>query len=302
MHFSPRSVVALLLLQLCSRSAAREPRKDAFGRCLKGTLSCLDPYESSLPREWAVSTPHEAGTGGRNATHAMLDTLMETISFAIERAHGGQPSVVLGDRMWWGMGTIGNKPSQAHGYFEAVRNEAHRRRPAALTLCEIGLNGGHSAVLFLEAAGRTAKLHMFDSGQLPYTSTAVKLVERLYPGQMSLLRGDSRVTTPKFADMHGRVCDVMSIDGNHGSGTVASDLEAARRMSRPGALLLIDDVPTHRDDNGRKGLEKAVNRGMLTGLHCSPDRLMVLPKVHRFAVEGAAKFVGHAWCRGRFAT
>jgi len=236
----------------------------------------------------------------KNATMSMLDTLMETISFAVEEAHGRNPRIILGDRTWWGMGMIGNKPHQSHAYFELVRSEA-RKQPAGLTICEVGLNGGHSAALFLEAAGRKSQVKMFDIGTLTYTRTALRLLQRLYPGQVEYIQGDSHATTLEFARTRGRVCDVMSIDGAHDAHHVARDLEAARRMSKTGALLLLDDMTTHRDDLGRAGVEAAAVNGRLAGLSCVPDRVIALPKTHRFANSGAAKYIAHAWCYARFA-
>ncbi len=214
--------LAWLSVALLPRAAGRAPRRDANGRCLKGTLDCLDAYESALPRAWQVATPPAIGAApdSPNASFALLDTLLETVSYAVEEIHGHRPAVILGDRTWWGMGTIGNKFEQAHSYFGLVRAEAERKAPAGLTICEVGLNAGHSAVVFLQAAGRAARLQMFDTGQLPYTSTALGLVRRLYPGQLQYIEGDSRQTTPRFAAERGRVCDVMSIDGAHGADTV----------------------------------------------------------------------------------
>ena len=39
----------------------------------------------------------------------------------------------------------------------------------------------------------------------------------------------------------------MSVDGNHLRAQVRSDLHLARRMSRPGGLLLLDDMITHKE-------------------------------------------------------
>ena len=183
----------LFVLVVASSSSLAKPSK----RCLKGTLDCLDPYESQLPRVWQVATP--PGVPG-NTTMAMLDSLLEMVSFAIEEKHDRRPAFILRDRVWWGMGMIGNKFAQAHGYFALVQAEARRKAPAGLTICEVGLNGGHSAVVFLQAAGRQSRLYMFDV-PMPYAKTAQKIIERLYPGQMKYLEGDSHVRTPRLTRM-----------------------------------------------------------------------------------------------------
>ena len=67
-------------------------------RCLSGRLDCLeeDPYEAALERRWEAAKPHprastSASGGGGAAAIAVLDTLMEAVSFAIEKIHGGEP-------------------------------------------------------------------------------------------------------------------------------------------------------------------------------------------------------------------
>ena len=331
----------------CKRIEAEHKHKRDANKCLKGTIDCLSGYELTLDREWQVSTRQPggaaasimgasaggevsggAGSGGATmekplmrrgvnsasvgqlaAQLSVLDTLMETVSFAIESIHQRQPATVLGDRSWWGMGTIGNKFLQAHGYYELVQKEARAkartrrgtRAAEGLIVCEVGLNAGHSAVLLLEAAGANASLVMFDLGGLTYTQTARQLVHRLYPGQMEYIEGDSRSTTPAFAQRRPQVCDVMSIDGNHAAGWVERDLRTAQAMSKPGALVLLDDMVTHRPDMGRPAVEEAERLGVLSGLRCTPDRVLSLPLMHRFDQGGQAKYVAHAWCHARFA-
>ena len=276
---------------------------EALPRCMKGTLACLSSREEALPHAWQVATPYVPQESSHaNATHALLDTLLETVSIAIEEAHQRQPEHILGDRTWWGMGMVGNKFTQANAYFQLVRDEALRLAPRPLTICEIGLNGGHSAVTFLEAAGRSASLQMFDLGKLPYTATALRLVHRLYPGQMTYWEGHSNLTVPKFAAKFGRRCDVMSIDGGHTARDVARDLRSTRYMSKRGALLLLDDMTALRSDLGRPVVEKAAAAGLITGLRCVADSTLAMPRAHRFSQHGAAKYIAHAWCHARFGT
>ena len=74
-----------------------------------------------------------------------------------------------------------------------------------------------------------------------------------------------------------------------------------RAISKPGALLLLDDMVTHRPDMGRPGIEAATRDGILRDLSCSPDTLAALPQAHRFANDGPAKLIALAWCHARFA-
>jgi len=71
------------------------------------------------------------------------------------------------------------------------------------------------------------------------------------------------------------------------------DLHAARHMSRPGALLVLDDMVTHRDDMRRPGVERFASSGGLTGLEnleCTPDLVMAIPEKHRFDYSRTVKY------------
>ena len=113
---------------------------------------------------------------------------------------------------------------------------------------------------------------------------------------------DPQVTLPKFIAEHGRVCDVMSIDGGHGKEVMGTDLAHAKRMAKNGALLLLDDMVTHREDMGRPVVEQAARAGELSGLQCSQDNVVVTPTRHRFATSGPMKMIPHAWCHARLAS
>jgi len=92
--------------------------------------------------------------------HELLDIVLEAIT-AFHAQHAG-PERWLRTRAWEGNSHIGNRPEQPHAYYDITRKLRRDRASRALTLCEVGFNGGHSAALFLSAAGRKVSRSFMD--------------------------------------------------------------------------------------------------------------------------------------------
>ena len=103
----------------------------------------------------------------------LLDALLESMTFAISERFQ-ESHDFLRTRAWYGNSHIGNRPKQARAYFDVAR----RLRPR--TICEIGFNGGHSAAIFLAAAGSRASMIAFDLQQFTYSSMATRLVQAIF--------------------------------------------------------------------------------------------------------------------------
>ena len=171
------------------------------------------------------------------------------------------------------------------------------------------MNGGHSAALFLQAAGRGGHLTMFDLGEWSYSRTAVRLIERLFPRQLEYVEGNSHTTLPQYVERHGATCDVFSVDGGHGAIAVLDNLASAHAASRARSLVLLDDMTTHRADMGRPLVDAAAKAGLLSELSCTPDVLLAVPRTHRFLMTNASdaygtpkafRMIAHAYCHARF--
>ena len=118
------------------------------------------------------------------------------------------------------------------------------RPPSAPTrqICEIGVNAGHSSLLWLLAAPNASVL-AFDIATHHCVEHAGAWLKRRFPARYSLIAGDSLVSVPAFHAAHPDViCDVWFIDGGHSHSIAAADFAAARAMAAPGALVLFDDV------------------------------------------------------------
>ena len=82
-------------------------------------------------------------------------------------------------RAWWNnMGHVGQVGEQAD-MLRARVTQVERTFGEGATICEVGLNAGHSAILFL--SGLRTHLIEFDKLDLPYSTASRALLEALYP-------------------------------------------------------------------------------------------------------------------------
>jgi len=74
------------------------------------------------------------------------------------------------------------------------------------------------------------------------------LIDELFPGRHELIKGDSCVTVPAFADANpDRRFDLIYIDGCHDYEVAMADIENCRRLSAPGSIVLMDDLEPDHD-------------------------------------------------------
>jgi predicted O-methyltransferase YrrM len=229
----------------------------------------------------------------------MLEAMMELISHHIESKHRSEHlgegwKGFMKDRTWEGNSHIGVKVPQLLDYVAEIQKFAFfLSRP--FCICEVGLNGGHSAAAFLTAAGKETKFISFDIGNVgpvTYYDTVVSMLERVFPEQIEFIKGDSKETIPAFATQRGRVCDVISVDGDHSEEGAVMDLLAATTIARPGALLLMDDVNLA---GPKVALQQVLNQGLMTKRRCVDETLLRVPREHRRS-PGPARFMKQGWC------
>ncbi|KAL1518571.1 hypothetical protein AB1Y20_002859 [Prymnesium parvum] len=151
---------------------------------------------------------------------------------AIVRTHGTPDDAVVRR-----LQSVAAWPAQAEYYAAAAR------RPGVSTICEVGFNAGHSAVVLLEA-NPTARLEAFDTFNLPHSAATLAYVQRRFPGRVSAHKGLSRLTVP--AARLRAPCDLVIIDGRHEFEFVLEDFVNFRAHVTPRSLFLFDDVCKHR--------------------------------------------------------
>ena len=114
-------------------------------------------------------------------------------------------------------------------------------------LCEIGFNGGHSALLFL--LGRDTKpldFTVFDIGHHTYVKPCLSYIQSRFPhSRFEYVEGDSTATMPAWLERNPSLVgtyDVVHVDGGHSDHCVTNDMRNADRLVRVGGLLIVDDT------------------------------------------------------------
>ncbi|XVV01176.1 O-methyltransferase [Actinosynnema sp. CA-248983] len=112
------------------------------------------------------------------------------------------------------------------------------RASGARTIAEIGFNIGFSSIAFLESAP-DARVVSFELDQRRSVALAKEFVDVRYPGRHELVVGDSTGTVPAYS---GARPDLVFVDGGHTFEIAYADIVNARRLARPGAVVVVDDV------------------------------------------------------------
>ena len=110
------------------------------------------------------------------------------------------------------------------------------------SMLEIGVNGGHSALISLMA---NPKLHPFsvDICSHRYTVLATEYLKTRFGRRFHFRAGDSREVLPSLALERSRLTfDLIHVDGGHTPGIAIADLNNAIRMAAPNASLIMDDI------------------------------------------------------------
>ena len=114
-----------------------------------------------------------------------------------------------------------------------------RRRHRML---EIGLNGGHSALICL-LANPTLHLFAVDICVHAYTAQAANHLKTRFGRRFHFFPGDSREVMPRLAiDRSNLQFDLLHIDGGHAPALAMADMSNALRMAQRGADFIVDDA------------------------------------------------------------
>jgi len=109
------------------------------------------------------------------------------------------------------------------------------------TVCEIGFNTGHSALMWLIGGAETVV--SFDICRHPYTMRAAEKLNTQYPGRIHLIPGNSTETVPRYAQSPKAArCDVVFVDGDHNWDMPLVDLKQLQQLSHEKTLVIMDDT------------------------------------------------------------
>ena len=202
------------------------------------------------------------------AMEGLTHHVMETFNAANHPDEIRQSHSFLKTRAWESNSHIGNRPLQATFYYDWIRSIEN-----VTQVCEIGMNGGHSAFIFL--AGLHSRqipwvnLAMFDLATFEYSEIVEKYIKVLYPGMFTMYVGNSRDTVPRWIDdnvENGLHCDIFSVDGDHTYEGALIDIRNAAKATKKGGYIILDDM--NPENLTRKAFDEVVRGGILEEPKC----------------------------------
>ena len=239
----------------------------------------LLPPRSELPEHVLKAHLAQVRRATEMGGEAGLQLLMEQAT-AVANRYGAN----------WALGHIGQVSKEIRTFWKLL----HKARPRQewRTVCEVGMNAGHSAMLWL--LGTDAQLIEFDLGDLGtmnYSRGCRTFLERAFPGRVSFRLGRSLDTLPRFVDEvargEQRPCDLWFVDGWHNGVTPRKDLEYAINASADGAWVVADDC-TRRFPDVLKAYLRLVQWGKIS--NCSKEGVTLGPPAGQ-----------KGWCMGQVA-
>jgi len=106
---------------------------------------------------------------------------------------------------------------------------------------EIGFNAGHSSVIFLEN-NNNINITSFDIDEHDYIHVGKKYIDANYPGQHTLIIGNSIQSVPNFINKNNITFDLIFIDGGHDYNVARVDLENCKKLSHANTIVIMDDT------------------------------------------------------------
>ena len=227
---------------------------------------------------------------------------MEGLTVHVMRDHkdANRRYEFLKNRAWAGNSHIGNRDKQATYYYDWIKSSD--LGIDVQHVCEIGMNGGHSAFIMLAALStgkkdKDSNLTMFDLGEWFYSKDVASYLEAVYPRRFQVYYGDSTKIVPEWMSRtQKKKCDVFSVDGNHSYGGTKADILNAAKASRKGGKIILDDMDVGKGP--RKAFDELIQNGVLENPRCASADILV-GYDDRYDTKNS-RFMQLLWCTATF--
>ena len=192
----------------------------------------------------ALPAPKESGDAVDLAAASFAGQSTEQRGEVRRAIHAAQTAVAA--KFGIKMGNTGESALQTEGLADLVERYSPGSGTGATTLCEVGVNVGHSAATLVTASGASEYIGFDYGAPTPAHVRAGldQLAKALPHLRVTLELGDSTATLPAFfASNSSVVCDVWHIDGGHDGLFPEKDFQNARSFARPDGqtLVIFDD-------------------------------------------------------------
>ena len=236
----------------------------------KCCIQCTFPANTCCLQCKDVSTPRE---------HELLMASMEGLTVHVMKDHKDNENNIwfMKNRAWAGNSHIGNRDKQATYYYDWIKSS--NLGIDVEHVCEIGMNGGHSAFIMLAALSTGKKeddpnLTMFDFGQYSYSKDVASYLKAVYPRRFQVYYGDSTKIVPEWiSKTQKEKCDVFSVDGDHSYQGAKADILNAAKASRKGGKIILDDMDVGKGP--RKAFDEFIQSGVLENPRCVSADVLV---------------------------
>lgn len=230
-----------------------------------------------------------AGRAGDDALFAAIDSKFEFLNAFTALRHPtyakglwGIANKIKGDQHCYGT-------SKTRFIFDELRSRIASGAGLKIkTICELGFNAGHSALLFLDIVPE-ATLMEFDLGDTPWAAHNQALLKEAYGDRFQYILGDSTNTIPAYAAEIAAGtrprCDVLFVDGQKDEGPRRRDVENMVKISHADTLVFGDEGNTVECVGGQVEPTHALCSNGVNGLFDDTSRAW-----NKLVREGFLKF------------
>jgi predicted O-methyltransferase YrrM len=109
------------------------------------------------------------------------------------------------------------------------------------SICEIGVNAGHSLLLMV-SVNPSADYLIFDLGGHSYTRPCVEYIKSQYPStKITEVYGDTKITLRNYLAKNKTKFDMIHVDGGHDTHTVVNDFIYTEKLLKSKGVVVFDD-------------------------------------------------------------
>ncbi|CAG2257837.1 unnamed protein product [Mytilus edulis] len=137
--------------------------------------------------------------------------------------------VIIERNMWHSFNDSFLRVPQLHAYYEQVLGNKNKIR----RICELGFNGGHSALMWASLFNGDLELLSFDLCTDKRCDIGEAFIRKMFPNiRLKIIRGDSTKTVPNYVLSNTNVkCDFISIDSDHFGSVDSFDILNMRYLA-----------------------------------------------------------------------